>query len=404
MNRSLISLALVVALSCGAVTTASAAPSATETWHPAWLSAVTPFRNYGDKGFDRAYRDETVRQSLRLEASGTRLRVRFTNELGHDAVTIGKAAIARLDDKGAIVPGSVVPLSFGGVAGTTLPPGAPGYSDPVPFKAARFTDVAISVYYPQPTRPESHRGKVTIVAGDHAVDTTVAGATVEKWAPALASAVDVSPATHGRVLVAFGDSITEGAGSTPGAHLSWPEQLATRLDGWTVLNAGISGNRLLHDGRGGGGTNALSRFDRDVLSVPGVTDMVLLEGINDIGASRLPAYPDEKVSAAQIIEAYRQLALRAHAHGIRVFGGTLTPFQGAEYYDAAGEETRVAVNRWIRNSGTFDGVIDFDRVLRDPKRPARYVDAFQHGDNLHPSDAGYRAMAEAAMKALQGGR
>jgi lysophospholipase L1-like esterase len=216
----------------------------------------------------------------------------------------------------------------------------------------------------------------------------------------LASAVEVATRS-GQVLVAFGDSITEGAGASDAARTSWPAQaaasLAARRDArcWTIVNAGISGNRLLHDGRG---PNALARFDRDVLAMPGVTHVVLLEGINDIGASK--DSPAQAVTADQVIAAYRQLIDRAHARGLKVLGGTLLPFVGAAYQDAAGEAKRVAVNQWIRTAGAFDGVIDFDAATRDPAHRERLVAGFEIGDHLHPNDAGYAAMARVAVPAI----
>jgi lysophospholipase L1-like esterase len=198
------------------------------------------------------------------------------------------------------------------------------------------------------------------------------------------------------VVVTLGDSITEGFGSTVNEFRGWPDRLAERLAenratrDWSVVNAGINSNRLLHDGPGAG---ALARFDRDVLSVPGVSAVILMEGINDIGYST--TVPPEAVTAADIITAYRQILERAHARGLAVFGATLTPFEGAHYYSAAGDAMRRAVNEWIRSSGEFDGVIDFDAALRDPANPAEMNASLQRGDHLHPNDSGYAVMANA---------
>jgi lysophospholipase L1-like esterase len=215
----------------------------------------------------------------------------------------------------------------------------------------------------------------------------------------MVSRIDVSAPAPARTLIAFGDSITEGAASTPGAYMSWPDQLARLLAKssaarcWSIVNAGISGNRLLHDGRG---PNALARFDRDVLSVPGVRAIVVLEGINDIGASAQAEHRDQEVSADAIIGSYREIVARAHARDIRVIGGTLLPFEGAVYFTAQGEAKRQTVNAWIRNSGVFDAVIDFDAAMRDPARLAHMTAAAQSSDNLHPHDAGYAIMAQTA--------
>jgi len=209
------------------------------------------------------------------------------------------------------------------------------------------------------------------------------------------------------VLVAFGDSITEGACATPGWNLSWPQQFALRLakshagKSWTVINAGISGNRLLYDGVG---QKALERFDRDVIGIAGLKAIVLLEGINDIGAGSTIDTDTGPRSADDIIGAYKQLIARAHARGIKIYGGTLLPYAGAAYFSAQGEATRQSVNSWIKNSGTFDGVIDFDAAMRDPSQPAQLTGAYQCGDNLHPNDAGYTAMSNAVDIDLVTGR
>jgi lysophospholipase L1-like esterase len=208
------------------------------------------------------------------------------------------------------------------------------------------------------------------------------------------------------VLVAFGDSITEGAGASPGKGMSWPDQLATLLAGekggrcWAIANAGISGNRLLHDGRG---PNALARFDRDVLAVPGATHVAILEGINDIGKVSQPERQYQQVSAERIIGAYGQLLARARARGLKVIIGTLLPYEGAAYADAAGEERRQTVNRWIRdNARSFDAVIDFDGAMQEPGQPKVMRLSDQIGDHLHPNDAGYARMAAAALPVVLG--
>lgn len=205
------------------------------------------------------------------------------------------------------------------------------------------------------------------------------------------------------MIVAFGDSITEGFGSSESGFKGWPEQFAARLNatpatrGWSVVNAGINGNRLL---RNGAGANGLARFDRDVLAVAGVTDVLVLAGINDIGWGSQSGPEQEQVSAEEVIGAYRQLIDRAHARGIRICGGTLLPYRGAQYWTAEGEAKRQAVNRWIRASGAFDCVIEFERALADPRAPGRIAPELHTGDHLHPNDAGYAAMAAAIDPAL----
>jgi lysophospholipase L1-like esterase len=212
--------------------------------------------------------------------------------------------------------------------------------------------------------------------------------------------VEVEAVAPAQTIVAFGDSITDGHQSTHDANHRWPDLLAARLQAApgtasiAVVNSGISGNRILHDNLG---PSALSRFDRDALEKTGVRWIVLLEGINDIGASSQPPTPQDDVSASQIIDGLRTLIARAHAKGIKIYGATLTPFAVAEwpYYTPEGEVKRQAVNAWIRSSGAFDAVIDFDKITRDPAHPTRFLPAYDSGDHLHPSDAGYKAMADA---------
>jgi lysophospholipase L1-like esterase len=216
--------------------------------------------------------------------------------------------------------------------------------------------------------------------------------------PSILSGIDVETTTPRNVVVAFGDSITEGACATPGWSMSWPQQLSVRLakarqgKTWTIINAGISGNRLLYDGAG---MKALDRFNRDVLSIPGLKSIVLLEGINDIGNAFVPTSDTGPRTAADVIGAYTQLIERAHARNIRIYGGTLLPYAGASYFTPQGEAVRTAVNTWIRTSGAFDGIVDFDAATRDSAAPDHLIGAYQCGDNLHPNDAGYTAMANA---------
>jgi lysophospholipase L1-like esterase len=220
-------------------------------------------------------------------------------------------------------------------------------------------------------------------------------------APGVASGVDAETVSPRQVLVAFGDSITEGLG----AHSDYPEQLALLLaahrgdDDWVVINSGISGNRLLHDGTGPG---ALSRFRRDALEIPGVRAVLLLEGVNDIGGALGPQGDGGALQAADIIGSYRQLIARAHSKGLKIYLGTLTPYEGASYSSTAGEQVREQVNAWIRKGAGFDGVVDFDAALRDPVSPLHYLGPDQYGDDLHPNEAGYLVMANTAFQRLFG--
>lgn len=369
---------------------------------PSWVGA------YGNVpiGYEPAIRDalgaplhdQTVRQVVRVARASGALRVRFTNELGTTPLRIGAASFVRLDAAGHAVAGTLQPLTFDGKAGAVIAAGAPLLADPLAMTVTPGVEYAVSVYYPDASTPPAHAQMADVAPGNQSARVDLTGS-VRKRVPALVSRIDVAAPAGVRTLVAFGDSITEGAASTPGAYMSWPDQVARLLPGtcWSVVNAGISGNRLLHDGRG---PNALARFDRDVLSVPGVRTVVILEGINDIGASAQPEHTDQAVSAQSLIGAYREMIARAHARGIRVLGGTVLPYEGAAYFTAEGETKRLKVNAWIRTSHAFDGVIDFDAAMRDPAQPSRMTPAAQSSDSLHPHDAGYTIMARTAAAVL----
>lgn len=361
-----------------------------------WTSPPSPFLPGGHDAYLEPYADVTVRQRVRVDAGGTEVRVRFTNELGREALRIGAASLRRASAEDG--PGAVAELTFAGERDVVIPPGAAMLTDPLRISVARFDDLLVSTWFPEPVRPTGHRHPVRLSdSGDHTRAAAWSGREPVRGATAI-SAIEVRGGPARRVVVAFGDSITEGAGATPGAHRSWPAQLSRRLarrasgDEWTVVNAGISGNRMLHDG---GSQNGLARFARDALGVAGVTAVIVLEGINDLGVSFAPDGPRDRVDADDLILAYRQLIELAHARGVRIYGATLLPYEGAVYFSPDGEAARAEVNAWIRDGGAFDGVVDLDAVMRDPSRPARLLEAYEIGDRLHPNDAGYAAMAEA---------
>ncbi|HVI98984.1 MAG TPA: SGNH/GDSL hydrolase family protein [Sphingomonas sp.] len=389
---------LATAIAFGLAGAAPAAPQ--DRWIAAWTAPPIGYEPTIRDALGRPFQNETTRQTVRAGVAGAQLRVRLTNELSDTPLTIGAASIATLDASGAVVPGSIRPLTFGGAKGVTIPAHAPYLSDPVAMPVAAGETLAVSIHYPGEAAPPAHAQMLDVAPGDATAVAAWADAKHVR-APGLVSGLQVSGAAQPRVLVAFGDSITEGAGATPGKAMSWPSQLgrmlAARPEGecWSVVNAGISGNRLLHDGRG---PDALSRFDRDVLSVPGVTHVVLLEGINDMGKISDPARADQAVTADQVIGAYRQLIARAHARGVKVIVGTLLPYQGAGYYSEEGEQKRLAANAWIRaNASHFDGLIDFDKAMQEPGKPLVMRLAEQIGDHLHPNDAGYTRMAQTAL-------
>ena len=339
--------------------------------------------------------DVTVRQIVRLSHAAQRIRIRISNEFGDQPMPIGAAHIARAGDAGETVADSDHALTFDGQSSVSVPAGAAILSDPLDWPLAGLSKLAISLYVPENRRPPAHRVSEYISSRGNFTDAHAMPGAVLERSGALVSGVEiVSSARH--AVVTLGDSITEGFGSTVNEFRGWPDRLAERLlkdratRDWCVVDAGINSNRLLHDGPGSG---ALARFDRDVLSVPGVAAVILLEGINDIGYD--VTVPSESVTARDIIGAYRQIIARAHAHGIRVIGATITPFEGAHYDSPQGQQMRAVLNEWIRSAGEFDAFIDFDAALRDPAHPTRVNPALERGDHLHPNDAGYAAMADA---------
>ena len=379
-----------------------------EHWVGTWAaSPQMPAAENGISPADAGFENQTVRIIARVSIGGKEVRVRLSNEYGTAPVTIGDAHIA-LAGKGAeIIPGTDRQLTFSGEKTFVIPPAAEVMSDPLNLDVKPLTRVIVSIFVPHATGPATWHSlarQTTYIsgAGDFTTSSNMAATkTTHSWY--WLSGIEVLASARTAAVVTLGDSITDGTASTLDANHRWPDVLAETLAkngaALGVLNEGISGNRLLHDVAG---ANALARFDADVLSQDGVKYLIVLEGINDIGWPRITGgkYAGDKVSAEEIIAALRQIAERARAHGIRVFGGTLTPFEGAFYATADGEAERETVNKWIREGGAFDGVIDFDEVTRDPKQPKRFLPADDSGDHLHPKDAGYDAMGHAAAKVL----
>lgn len=385
---------------------ALAAPCAGQ-WAAAWAAAqMAPT---GDNVLAPGTLDgSTLRQVVRPSIAGNRIRVRLSNLAGTKPLHVTGASIARALRAGAaaVDARTITPLRFDGRADVVIPAGADYLSDPVALPVKAFDDLAVSIHYgEEPATQTSHPGSRAtswLLGGDHLGDADMAGAkAVEHWFSL--AALEVKNCRSAGVIVALGDSITDGRGATTDGNDRWTDNLARRLQAdpktrhLAIVNQGIGGNRLLNDGLG---PNALARLDRDVLAQPGVRYLVLLEGINDIGTLTRDAPVSDAEHAglvSRIIGAYRQVIARARARGIKVIGGTILPFMGNDYYhpDARNEADRQAVNRWIREAGHFDAVIDFDRVMRDPARPERLLPRYDMGDGLHPSPAGYRAMAEA---------
>jgi lysophospholipase L1-like esterase len=329
----------------------------------------------------------------------------LSNVFGTAPLEIGAAHIApRQAD--ATLTGTAGPLTFGGNPSGIILPGAVLVSDPVDLAVPPLTELAIDLFLPGELGVGSspvttHQGasqtSYLSTAGNHSGAATLpVGGRTTSWF--LVARVEVAAPEGTVAVVAFGDSITDGARSTTDMNARWPDHLARRLAarrgaGVAVLNAGISGNRVLGDGAG---LSALARFDKDVLMQTGVTHVVIMEGINDIGIARSNASP----SAADLIAGHKQLIERARARGLKVYGATLTPFEGAPYFTQEGEAKRQALNEWIRTGGAYDAVIDFDRITRDPAAPTKFLAAYDSGDHLHPGDAGYKAMGDAVDLAL----
>ncbi|MGA2927111.1 MAG: SGNH/GDSL hydrolase family protein [Solirubrobacteraceae bacterium] len=361
-------------------------------------------------GFD----NQTVRNVVFTSAAGSIVRVRFTNTFGTQPLLIGDAAIALASPgaaagtSAATVAGTNTRLTFAGKRSILIAPGAEALSDPVAMTVPALADLAVSVYLPQSTGPATNHSDAQqdnwVAAGDHALGTSGTAFTTDTQSWYFIDGIDVVAASQDiGTVVAFGDSITDGYHSDVDANGRWPNDLARRLDALTgdtlsVADEGISGNRVLNDSLCCG-VNAQARFERDVVERAGAKDVILLEGINDIGFSQLASSPltnpNTNVSAAQIIAGYEQLIADAHAGGLKIFGATLTPFRGASYWSAQGELKREAVNKWILTSGAFDGVIDFAKAVAEPGDPQVMNPAFDSGDHLHPNDAGYQAMANA---------
>jgi lysophospholipase L1-like esterase len=351
--------------------------------------------------------NQTVRMVVRASIGGDRVRAKVSNAYGTGPLTVAAAHIALHARDSAIVPDSDRVLTFGGNPSFVIPPGALAVSDPVDLKVPKLGNLVISLYIagePTPSTVHLTGLHTTYISktGDFTKAVEIADAvTTQSWY--WIAGVDVLAPDDAAAIVAFGDSITDGATSTPNTDRSWPSRLAERLAAnkatanVAVVNQGISGNQLLADGAG---ISALARFDRDVLGQPGVKWLVVLEGINDIGISSMMG--GEEVSAAELIGAHKQLIERAHMHGIKAVGATLLPYEGAAYYSEKGEAVRQAVNRWIRTSGAYDAVVDFDAKLQDPKNPNQMNPIYFINDHLHPNDAGYKLMADSIDLAIFG--
>jgi len=388
-----------------------------EHWVGTWSTSLHE-PDLGVPGLANAgFSNQTLRQIVHTSVGGHQVRVRFST-FGAKGLVIGAARIALHAAGAATVPGSDRRLTFGGSPSITIPAGALVVSDAVDFDVPALGDLAVSIFVPGKTAPatwhfEARQSVYISTSGDFTANTVMPVDAAASGFPAwywLAD-VEVRASKQTGAIVAFGDSITDGTNSTQDANKRWPDQLADRIinqpgnHGVGILNEGIAGGRILHDSVG---PNALARFDRDVLAQTGVTHVVVQLGGNDIGVGWPGGLsPAEEVTIDQIIQGHKQLIERTHAKGLKIYGATLTPNQGFiipgtpfPVFSPANEIKRQAVNAWIRLSGEYDGVIDFDAVLRDPSSPARILPSLDSGDHAHPTDAGYKLLADAVYLQL----
>jgi lysophospholipase L1-like esterase len=357
------------------------------------------------------FTNQTLRQIVHASIGGTKVRVLISNAYGSAPVTIGAGHIALREREGSIQQASGGPLTFSSRATMTIPAGATVYSDPVNLTVLAMADLAIDLYLPGNTSGATmvsmHNGAFQTnyisETGNYVGKATLPNAAkIQNWF--LLSRVEVVASDAAGAIVAFGDSITDGTRSTPDTNNRWPDHLARRLLGQglklAVLNAAIAGNRILSEATVppdvdvravAQGVNALARFEHHALSQPGITHIIVLEGINDIGVARQNPTP----TAEDLIVGHKQLIEQAHTRGLKILGATLTPFYGAAYYTEVGETKRQTLNEWIRTGNAYDAVIDFDKVTRDPDNPKMFLPQHDSCDHLHPSDAGYKAMADA---------
>lgn len=403
-------LSLALSTSPVQAANAEAAPAPVATWLASWTAS--PQAVWGadflfPTNVPAVLHGHTVRQVARLSVGGPRVRIVLSNAYGKVPLHIGTASVALAASGSAITPGSLRMLTFSGQPAATVAPGAPLLSDPVELSVPDLARLTVSIHLPQasPVSTFHWDGRETAWIAPH--DQTQAARIDDApgvqgtTARLLLSAIQVEAAPGAQAVAILGDSITDGASASLGNDARWPDVLAERLapHGVAVLNAGISGARLLSDGMG---ENALARFERDVLAQPGVRTVVVLLGINDISWPGTAFAPRAlRPSLEELTSGYAQLIAQARSRGVRVVGATLTPFEGtlpgtplANYYQPEKDALRQQLNAWIRASGQFDAVLDFDAWARDPAHPLRLLPAYDSGDHLHPGDAGNRALAE----------
>ena len=406
MNRTMVALAATASLLISAPSLASATGLG---WAGGWAaSAQPPTAGFAPNWSQEGFSDQSVRQVVRVTAGGPLVRIRLST-VHSGPVALTGATIARTSEGAAVRPGSLRRLTFGHRTGVEIPAGREVASDAAALPVGPLDEVTVTLHFARPTGPTTfHEGATATnyrASGDHLSDTSAAAFTETTRSWYFLTGVDVLDTSPRRdTVVAFGDSITDGVGSTVDADNRYPDEVAERLRGrFGVLNEGIGGNRVLSDSPCFGEA-ATKRFARDVLSRPDVRSVVVLEGINDIIASEIEFecfVPNPEVTAADLIAGHRTLIRQAHARGVRVVGGTVTPVKGFDAYNDRVEAVRTELNTWIRTSGEYDAVADFDRALADPNDPEALLAAYDSGDHVHPNDAGYHAMAAAVdLRAL----
>jgi lysophospholipase L1-like esterase len=393
--RTLRYFALLLVFASVLTASAASANHWVGTWATAPVSANNSEAVYGAAG-------TTYREIVHVSLGGPRIRIILTNEFGTDSLTIGAADVALSAGNCSIDSASAHALTFGGKPSIIIPPGALAVSDPVDLILPALADLAVNLFIPAQTIQHisihNYADQTSYSVPGNLVSAARLDSPKEIYSWPFLKGVDVYADSKAGAIVAFGDSITDGAHSTRDANARWPNVLARRLHAnkktadLGVLNEGIGGNRILHDNAG---PSALARFDRDVLAQDGVKYVIILESINDIGHAYAPVAPYDIVTAEDLIQALSQMVERAHAHGIKVIGATLTPYIGASYSSPEGEAAREIVNQWIRSTNEFDGFIDFDKITQDPANPTSFSAAAGSTDNLHPGDSGYKLMGDA---------
>ncbi|HEX2585241.1 MAG TPA: SGNH/GDSL hydrolase family protein [Steroidobacteraceae bacterium] len=405
-NRLIVSACLLVITSVSSLAATKETPVSTK-WVGSWASSQLQTEPKDMLSGDDVT-DSTIRQVIRLSAGGKRIRIVFSNAFSNSPLKIDAANVAVSGDTASsrIKADTVQAITFSGQSEVIIPSGSDYLSDPINMPVAALTSLTISFHVPntiqQQTSHPGSRATSYVVKGNRVSDAELGDAKkIDHWYQL--AAVHVETDSNAAAIVTLGDSITDGRGATTNANNRWPDFLAERLQASprtrniSVLNHGIGGNRLLQDGLG---PNVLARLDRDVIAQPGVKWLIVLEGINDLGTltREAPVIADKHTELVKrMIAAYVQIVARAHAHNIKVIGATILPDGASQYYhpDALNDADRNAVNEWIRTPGNFDAFVDLDRIMRDPEHPERLLPAFDSGDGLHPSPAGFRVMAEA---------